>query len=52
MAQEIIIDALIRSGFENDAEMRAEPGIAPMRFEQWLEPFNTGYRVPSYARSA
>jgi hypothetical protein len=39
-------------GFENDEEMTAELGLAPMRFEHWFEPFNTGYSVPPYARSA
>ena len=39
-------------GFENDAEMGAELGIVSMRFEEWFEPFSTGYSVPPYARSA
>jgi hypothetical protein len=27
-------------------------GLAPMRFAQWFEPFNTGYSVPPYAQNA
>lgn len=38
-------------GFENDDEMSAELGLAPMRFAQWFEPFNLGYNVPPYARA-
>lgn len=38
-------------GFENDGEMSTELGIAPMRLEQWFEPFDTGYSVPPYARA-
>jgi hypothetical protein len=39
-------------GFENDDEMSAELGLAPMRFKQWFEPFNVGYNVPPYARTS
>jgi hypothetical protein len=37
-------------GFENDDEMSAELGLAPMRFKHWFDPFNVGYSVPPYAR--
>jgi hypothetical protein len=38
-------------GFENDDDMKSGLGLAPMRFAQWFEPFNTGYSVPPYAVS-
>lgn len=38
-------------GFENDDAMASDLGLAPMRFDQWFEPFNEGYSVPPYART-
>lgn len=36
-------------GFEGDIELNMQPGLAPMRIEDWFEPFNDA-SVPPYVR--
>ncbi|MEJ1179603.1 MULTISPECIES: hypothetical protein [unclassified Pseudarthrobacter] len=37
-------------GFEDDAQFMKKQRIAPMRFENWFEPFTEAYSVPPFAQ--